>query len=81
MNATSAIGWYLIEHKIDPVILTGFPKRLSELPPHLVTRLSANGMIRKHERIHQRGTWRWLWVAGPRLPGLLEWMGKRKVMK
>lgn len=77
MNATSAIGWYLIENKIDPAILSGFPKRLSELSPQLVTRLSANGMIRKHERTFQSGAWRWLWVAGPKLPGLLTWMEKR----
>ena len=81
MNATSSIGWYLLEHKIDPAVLTGFPKRLSELPPHVVTRLSANGMIRKHGRVQDRNCYRWLWVAGPKLPGLLEWMGKRKVMK
>ena len=81
MNATSSIGWYLLEHQIDPVILSGFPKRLSELPPHVVVRLFTNGMIRKHERTLQHGAWRWLWVAGPRLPGLMVWMNKRKVMK
>lgn len=77
MNATSAIGWYLIENEIDPVILSGFPKRLSELPPHVVTRLSTNGMIRKHSRIRTKNCYRWLWVAGPKLPGLLAWMKGR----
>lgn len=81
MNATSSIGWYLLEHKIDPSILSGFPKRLSELSPHVVVRLSANGMIRKHERIRDGNCYRWQWVAGPKLPGLLMWMNKRKVTK
>ena len=81
MNATSSIGWYLLEHKIDPTILSGFPKRLSELPPHVVVRLSTNGMIRKHERVRDGNCYRWLWVAGPKLPGLLSWMNKRKVIK
>ena len=77
MNAITSIGWYLIEHEIDPAILSGFPKKLTDLPPHVVVRLSTNGMIRKHRRIRERNCYRWLWIAGPKLPGLLTWMAKR----
>lgn len=77
MNDTSAIGWYLIEHQIDLAILSGFPKRLSALPPHVITRLANCGMVRKHSRIRTGNCYRWQWVAGPRLPGLVAWLDKR----
>lgn len=78
MNATTQLGWWFIENRIDASILSGFPKRMNELPPHVVTRLARNGMIRKHERIHIDRGWRWLWVAGPNLPLLLRWVKKHE---